>query len=104
MVQVPCVSKLAVVPATVQTEAVEEAKLTGKPEVALAESVSVVAAVCVAIALKVIDCAARFTVKLCDTGDAAAYVELPACEAVMVQVPCVSRVAVVPETVQTEAV
>jgi hypothetical protein len=39
----------------VQTEAVEEAKLTGKPEVAVAESVSVVAAVCVAIAPNVID-------------------------------------------------
>ena len=40
MVQVPEAMKLAVVPETVQTEGVVEAKLTVRPEVADAESVS----------------------------------------------------------------
>ena len=34
MVQVPVVTKVAVVPETVQTEAVSEAKLTARPELA----------------------------------------------------------------------
>jgi hypothetical protein len=44
---------------------------------------------------------AAFTVKLCKTGVAAAYVPLPACEAVIVQVPVRRKVAVLPETAQT---
>ena len=38
------------------------------------------------------------------TAVAAEYVELPTCDAVMVQVPGATMVAVVPETVQTPAV
>jgi hypothetical protein len=45
--------------------------------------------------------AAALTVKLCETGVAAAYVLLPACEATMVQVPAVANEAVVPDTVHT---
>jgi len=41
------------------------------------------------------------TVKLWVTGVAAAYMELPTCEAVMLQVPGAASVAVLPETVQT---
>jgi hypothetical protein len=44
---------------------------------------------------------AAFTAKLCGTIVAAAYVALPACVASMVQVPGETKVAVVPETVQT---
>jgi hypothetical protein len=40
MVQVPVEAKVAVAPETVQTLVVEEAKLTGKPELALADKVS----------------------------------------------------------------
>jgi len=69
---------VAAVPETVQTLAVVEAKLTAKPELADAESVRGVATVWEAIAPKVMDCARPFTVKLCETGVAAAYVEFPA--------------------------
>jgi hypothetical protein len=51
----------------------------------------------------VIVCAAGVaasTVKLLVTGAAAAYVLLPACEAVIEQVPTAMNVAVVPLTVQ----
>jgi hypothetical protein len=104
MVQVPEVTMVAVVPETVQTDEVIEAKLTVKPEVDEADSVSGVPTVCVPGLLKVMVCAAAFTVKLCSTGVAAAYVELPACVAWMVQVPEVSMVPVVPETEQTTGV
>ena len=62
----------AVVPETVQTLAVVELKLTGKLELAVAESVSGVPTVWVAIAPKVMVCASPFTVKICETGVAAA--------------------------------
>ena len=44
MMQVPCVSSEAVAPATVQTEGVWEVKVTGRPELAVADSVSCVPA------------------------------------------------------------
>jgi hypothetical protein len=45
------------------------------------------------------------TMNVCDTGAAAANVALsPGCEATMVQFPAVTKVAVVPETVQTAVV
>ena len=44
------------------------------------------------------------TVKLCDTGVAAAYVAFPDCVAWIVHVPVVISVAVVPDTVHTEPV
>ena len=47
---------------------------------------------------------ALLTVKLCETGVAAAYALLPACVAWMVQEPAATNVAVVPLTVQTLAV
>jgi hypothetical protein len=78
------VRKLAVVPLTVQTLVVSEAKLTVKPEVAVAESVSVVPTVCGPGVVNVIVCgfkAAAFTVKLREIEVAAAQVPLPACEA-----------------------
>ena len=71
MVQVPLVSMVAVVPEAVQTPVVVEAKLTVKPEVDEADSVSGVPTVCEPGLLKVMVCEAAFTVKLCVTGVAA---------------------------------
>jgi hypothetical protein len=94
-------------PLTVQTLVVPEAKVTARPELAEAESVNSAPAVWVPGSLNVIVCGcngAAFTVKLCDTGVAAAQEALPACEARIVQVPAVANEAVVPCTAQTLAV
>jgi len=74
MEHVPALRNDAVAPLTVQTLVVVEAKLTVRPEVDVAERVSGVPTVCVAGVLKVMVCdsSAAFTVKLCDTGVAAA--------------------------------
>jgi hypothetical protein len=64
MVQVPVVLNVAVVPETEQMEEVNEAKLTVKPEVAVAESVSGVPTAWPAIGLKVMVCASALTVKV----------------------------------------
>src|ERR1035437_1912891 len=104
MVQVPLTTNVAVVPLTVQTLVVVEAKVTARQELAVAASVSGVPTVCVPGLAKVMVCvvfAAAFTVKLCEIGVAAAYVALPGCVAWIVQVPVVTNVAVVPLTVQT---
>src|SRR5579863_5693628 len=95
---------VTVVPLTMQTFVDSDAKETVKPELAVAMSVSGVPTVCVPGLAKVIVCessAAAFTVKLCETGTAAAYCALPACVAWIVQVPASRKVAVVPLTVQT---
>ena len=54
--QVPGVTKVAVVPLTVQAPVVSEANVTVKPELAVADSFSGVPTVCVAGALNVIVC------------------------------------------------
>jgi hypothetical protein len=72
---VPAARNLAVVPEVVQTVCVVEAKLTVRPDVADAVSVSGVPTVCVAGIANVIICAvsaAALTVKLRVTGVAAA--------------------------------
>ncbi len=79
--QVPDVTNEAVVPLTVQTLVVCETKLTGKPEVAVAVSVSGEPTVWVPGLLNVIVCIFPFTKKLRETGVAAAYVLFPDCEA-----------------------
>lgn len=61
---VPVAAKLAVVPLTAQTLAVCEVKLTVKPELAVAASVSGVPTVCVPGVLNVIVCDSAVTVKL----------------------------------------
>jgi hypothetical protein len=81
MVQLPVEPRLAVSPETPQTAGVIEAKLTVRPELADADSVSGVPTAWAAIAPKVIVCARPFTVKLCETGVAAAYALSPACVA-----------------------
>ena len=82
--QVPEVTKVAVLPCMVQTPVVCEAKVTAKPELAVADSVSGVPTVCVPGELNVIDCGFKgvaSTAKLRETGVAAAQVPSPACEA-----------------------
>jgi hypothetical protein len=101
---VPVATNVAVVPFTVQTVVVVDAKLTASPEVAVAVSGSVVPIVCVPIVGKVIVCGWPATLKLCVTGVAAAYVVFPACVAVMEHDPEVKKVAVLPVTVQTDVV
>ena len=64
--------KVAVVPLTVQTPIVVEAKETANPELAVAASVSGVPTVCGPGFVKVIVWALPLTVKLCETGGAAA--------------------------------
>ncbi len=55
--QVPAVANVALVPLTVQTLAVWEAKLAARPELAVAESVSGVPTVCVPGLANVMVCA-----------------------------------------------
>ena len=84
IVHVPAVTNVAVVPLTVQTLVVCDANATASPELAVAESASGVPTVCVPGLLNVIVCdcgGAAFTVKLRETGVAAAQVALPAWEA-----------------------
>ncbi len=67
IVQVPAVTKVAVVPLTVQTLVVVEEKETGSPELAVALSVSGTPTLCVPGLLNMIVCAigtAAFTVRV----------------------------------------
>jgi hypothetical protein len=72
-VHVPPASREAVLPETVQMLGVDEAKLTARPEVAVAFRASEVPEVWVGMAAKVMvcDCSLGATVKLCETGVAA---------------------------------
>jgi len=81
MEHVPLVSRVAVVPETVQTVPVVDAKLTGRPELAVAERGMSVPTTWAAIGAKVIVWACRWTVKLRVTNVAAAYALSPACVA-----------------------
>jgi hypothetical protein len=81
MVHVPAMTNVAVVPLTVQTLVVCEANETASPEVAVAVKANGVPTVCVAGVLNVIVCGSALTVKLWETGVAAAQVVLPAWEA-----------------------
>src|ERR1035437_5946676 len=105
MVQVPTETSVTVEPATVQTGAVSELKLTGRPDVAVALSANgAVPNARSESAPKVILWLACVTWKLWFTGVAAGYVESPACVAWIVQVPPATRGTVEPDTVQTGAV
>ena len=59
MLHVPAATRVAVVPDTVQTKGVEDAKLTGRPDVADAVSGNVVFTVCDGIEAKAIACPCR---------------------------------------------
>ena len=71
MEQVPVAMNDAVLPETVQTDAVVDLKATGKPELAEATRLNVVPFVWVAIFGKVMVWLALVTAKLCETGVAA---------------------------------
>jgi hypothetical protein len=71
--QAPSAAIVTVLPATVQTAVVLEAKLTAKPELAVALIVNGETPYVTLLSVpKVIVCDAEFTVKLCVTGVAAA--------------------------------
>ena len=72
MVQVPPDRNVAEPLETVQTLGVVEAKLTTKPELAVVERVKGVPTVCAPRLAKLMVCASPLTVKLCETGTAAA--------------------------------
>ena len=104
MVHLPPATSVTVLPETMQTDGVVDAKLTGRPELAVALTVNGAAPyVTEARAGNVIVCEATVTTKICET-DADWYCAFPSCVALMVQLPTVSRVAVEPETVQTDGV
>ena len=104
-VQVPAATSVKVLPLTVQTPGVLDAKLTASAEVELATSAAgVVPSVWLPGDTKVMLCAPAPTVKLFVTGVAAAKPALPAWLAVMEQLPAASSVAAVPLTVHTAGV
>ena len=103
--QVPPLSKVTVFAETVQTEGVVEAKMTGKPDEAVALRVNgAEPKVEAGRAEKVMVCASALTVKLCCTCGAAVKLALPHWFAVIAQVPPLSKVTVFAETVQTAGV
>jgi hypothetical protein len=101
----PPVTIETVLPPTVQTADVAEAKLTPRPELAVAPTANGAAPKVTALsAPNAIVCDAGLTVKLRVTGVAGAKLALPAWLAVIEQDPPPTIVTVVPETVQTEGV
>ena len=71
--QVPALTSVTSAPALVQTAVVVDTKLTGSDELALAViGKGEIPRIWLDIASKVIVCEAALTVKLCDTGVAAA--------------------------------
>jgi hypothetical protein len=112
IVHVPVVRSVTLEPETVQTLGVELAKDTVSPLDAVAESETGPWSTRVSAgAPKVIDCepgdgdaGTAVTWKVRVTSTAAAYVPLPACDAVSEQVPVATSVTVVPVTVQTDGV
>jgi len=77
MKHVPLASSVAVVPATVQMAGAREVKLTGSPELAVADRAMGVPMIWAATGAKVIVWACRWTVKLRVTNIAAACVLSP---------------------------
>jgi hypothetical protein len=102
--QVPVATSVTVVPEIVQTERLLETSVTERPLDADAESETGpwstrVSAGCANVI--VCACGTAVTWKVRVTSAAAAYVPLPACVAVIEQVPTETSVTLVPETVQT---
>ncbi len=98
---------VAVLPVTEHTLVVDEKKLTGNPEVAVALNVIVAFKYCWAMVGKLIVCAVGVTgetVKLWVTGMAAVKLAFPGWLAAIEQVPGVSNDMLLPETVQTVCV
>lgn len=102
MVQDPALTSVSVVPLTVHTLVVVEASVTTRPELDEATKAGVaVPKAWLPGVTKVMDCAAGTTVKLRATMAAAAKVVLPGWLAVTEQLPALSKVTVVPLTLQT---
>ena len=101
----PTAETVTIAPETVQTLVVVEAKLTGKPEDAVALTVKGAAPrtrfESVPNMMVWLPCV---TLKLRLTGVAAAKLEFPAWVAWMVQVPSAMNMTAVPDTVQTDCV
>src|SRR5258708_749637 len=105
MLQVPAVTSVMEFPDTVHTVGVVEARLTGKPELAVALTVNgTVVKVRFEIVPRVMVWVPCVTVKLRLTDAAAAQLALPAWLAVIEQVPTAIGVTVVPVTVHTPVV
>ena len=102
----PAATSVTVAPDTVQTDVVNDVKLTVRPDVAVALSATVPVAGNGRFpsAPNVIVWLAGVTWKLWSTGVAAANPEPPPCFASMVHLPPATRVTVLPDTVQTEVV
>ena len=106
-VHAPAATNVSVVPLTVHTLLVVDAKDTGRPELAVADSAGdAVPTVGFAGAVKVTvmvwaSNGAGATVMVLETAAAAATLVLPAWLAVMVHEPALTSVSVVPLTVQT---
>ena len=101
--QCPALTKFTVVPLTVQTGWVVEAKVTVNPD-GVAEALSAADPLRMDWVIgptKVITCGAWPMSKLANASGAARLFVSPACDAVMKQVPTETKVTVVPETVQT---
>ena len=104
-VQVPAATSAKLVPPTVQTPGVAEAKLTTRPDVALAtKGAGAVPSVWLPGELNVMSCEAPLTVKVRTTALAAAKLLLPGWLAVTVQAPIATSDKAVPLTVQTPVV
>ena len=105
MVQAPTDSSVIVEPDTVHTPEVVEAKLTARPEEAVALSAGGVAPnAAPGRVANVMVWLPASTWKLWFTGGAAAQLPPPPCVAWMVQVPTDASVMVEPDTVQTPEV
>jgi phage tail protein X len=106
MEHVPTARTVTVLPETVQTAGVVEAKATANPELAVALTLNGAAPRATLLsAPNEMACAAGVeTPKDWVTGAAAAKVELPVWLAVMEHVPAARTVTVLPATVQTEGV
>jgi hypothetical protein len=105
MEQFPVVTSVTVLPETVQVDGVFEEKLTGRPDEAVAETVN--GGVPYGLLVKganVMVCASFVIWKAWLTGVAAAKVALPGCDALMEQLPVVTSVTVLPETVHVVGV
>jgi len=81
MKHIPLASSVAVVPATVQIAGERDVKLTGSPELAVADRATGVPTIWAVIGAKVIVWVCKWTAKLRVTNAAAAYVLSPACMA-----------------------
>lgn len=103
--QLPAATRVSVLPLTVHTAGVVDAKDTGRPEVALATKAGAATPrVWLPDDAKLMLCEAAATLKVLDTVGAAAKVELPGWLALRLQLPAATKVRVLPVTAHTPGV